>query len=63
MGRKLDINLQMLKEWVKPARKYLSERCVSNIRSLENVAQGINDINENLVILLEELSDAKNSTK
>ena len=42
IGRNFEINLQMLKEWVKSARKYLNERCVSNIRILEDVAQIIN---------------------
>ena len=44
IGRKCDINLQMLKEWGKSVKKDLSERCVSNISSLGDVVQVINDI-------------------
>ena len=40
-------------------RKDYSERYVSNIRSLGNVAKGINYIQENLVRLLDQLRDAK----
>ena len=59
IGRKFEINIQMLKEWGKPVRKDFSEWCVSKIRSLGDVAQGINDIQEKLTRLLDQLRDAK----
>ena len=40
-------------------RKELSERCVSNIRSLGDVAQNINYVQDNLVIVLYQLRYAK----
>ena len=51
--RKFEINLQILKEWKKVVRMDSSEMCVSSIRSLGDVAQGINDIQVKLVILIE----------
>ena len=39
--------------------KYLSKRCVSNIRSVGDVAQGIDYIQENLVRVLKQLGDKK----
>ena len=53
----------MLKDWEESSRKYLSERCVSNISSLGDVAQGINDIHEKLVRVLEQSRDGKNSNE
>ena len=44
IGRKFDINIKMLKEWLKAARKDLSEKCVSKIWSLGIFAQVINEI-------------------
>ena len=63
IGRHFEINIQMLKEWGKLLRKYLSEMCVINIMSLSNVVQGINGIQDNLVRLLEQLRDARNSNE
>ena len=61
--RKFEINIQMLKEWGKEVRIESSERCVSKTRSLVDVAQGINDIKNKLVIVLDQLRDAQIVTK
>ena len=53
----------MLKEWIKSVRKDLSKKCVSNIISLGDVAQVINDIQEKVVRVLEQLRDTKNSNE
>ena len=57
--RKFEINIQMLKEWGKEVRIESSERGVSNTRSLVDVAQGINEIKNNMVRVLDQLTDAK----
>ena len=56
---KFDINLQMLNYRGKLASKELSERCVSNIRSMGDVAQVINEQQYNLVIVLDQVRDEK----
>ena len=57
--KKFEMNFQMLKERGKAVRKDISERCVSDIRSLVNVAKRINDIQDNLVRVIEQLRDEK----
>ena len=57
--KRFEINIQMLKEWGKEVRIDSIERCVSNTRSLVDVAQGINDIKNKLVIVLDQLRDAQ----
>ena len=59
IGRKFEINIQILKEWGEAVSKDLSKRCVSNIRSMGDVAQGIDYIQENLVRVLKQLGDKK----
>ena len=49
----------MLKEWGKLVRKNLSGGWVSKIRSLYDVAQGINDTQEKLVRVKEQLRHTK----
>ena len=61
--RKFEINLQILKEWKKVVGMDSSERCVSNIRSLVDDAQGINDIQVKLARLIDQLRDANIVTK
>ena len=57
--RKFEINIQLLREWRKVARIDSSESCVSNIRSLGYVAQGINFIQVKLFILPKQVRYAK----
>ena len=61
--RNFEKNPQTLSEWWEIVKIDSSERCVSNIRSLGNFAQGINDIQVKLFILLKQLRDAKIVTK
>ena len=60
IGRNFEINLQMLKKWVETVRKDLSERCVSDTRSLGNVTQGINYVQEKLVRVIWQSRNEKN---
>ena len=61
--RNFEINIQMLSEWGEIVRIDSRERCVSNIRSLGYVAQGINDTHLTFFCFIKQLRDAKNSDK
>ena len=63
IGRKFEINIKTVKEWGKSMIKDLSERCVSNIRRMGDVAHGINYTHEKLVIVLEQLRYEKKSNE
>ena len=53
----------MLSEWGEIVKIDSSERCVSNIRSLGDVAQGIIWIQVKLFSLINQVMDVKNSNK
>eukprot|EP00957_Ditylum_brightwellii_P087416 6653867-Ditylum_brightwellii.AAC.1 len=60
VGRKFDISLKVLKDCAKIVWEDLVDRKISNTRSLCDVKQSIDDINNKVIRFLEELKDTKN---
>ena len=60
IGRKFDISLKVLKNWAKIVQEDLLDRNMSNTRSLGDVKQSVDDINNKLIRVLEELKETKN---
>eukprot|EP00957_Ditylum_brightwellii_P086090 6550441-Ditylum_brightwellii.AAC.1 len=60
IGRKFDISLKALKDWSKIVQEDLLDRKMSSTRSLGDVKQNVDDINNKVIRALEELKEAKN---